>query len=67
MAELCCLVCDRVVGEAERAAAFRPAYFEDVCICPDCLAGERDGYTHAAHTSRQQPKSSNETQHPNER
>jgi hypothetical protein len=42
--ELTCLVCDRPVTELERQAAYRPASFEDVCVCPRCLAGEREGY-----------------------
>ena len=42
-AELTCLVCDRVVDPAE-TDRYTLAYFSDVCICRDCLVGERDGY-----------------------
>ena len=54
VAALTCLVCDRPVAELERQAVYRPAYFEDVCVCPRCLAGEREGYGSNADSVREQ-------------
>jgi hypothetical protein len=49
-----CLVCDRVVGPAEVARSHRPQHFDDVVICPECVAGERDGYDENAEAVRRQ-------------
>ena len=52
-AALSCLVCDRAVDRSE-PETYHPRYFADLCICRDCLAGERDGYPENAEHVRQQ-------------
>jgi hypothetical protein len=49
-----CLVCDRTVSPEEAARSHRPRHFDDVVICPDCVAGERDGYGENAAAVRRQ-------------
>lgn len=39
-----CVLCDRVVSEADQRAAYSMPNFDDVVICPTCLAGEHDGH-----------------------
>ena len=52
-APLTCFVCDRAVAPTD-PEIFRPPRFDDVCICRDCLAGERDGYGANAENVRRQ-------------
>ena len=52
-AALSCLVCDRAVDRNE-PDTYHPRYFADLCICRDCLAGERQGYPQNADPVRQQ-------------
>lgn len=51
MERLSCLVCDRTVPPG---GAHRPAYFDDVCICRECLDAQRDGHGRNAERVRQQ-------------
>ena len=50
---LTCFVCDRAADPSD-PEIFRPPRFDDVCICRDCLAGEREGYGANAESVRRQ-------------
>ena len=54
MDAITCLVCDRVVSAEDAARSHRPRHFDDVVICPECVAGERDGYGENAESVRRQ-------------
>ena len=54
MDPITCLVCDRTVSIEEAARSHRPRHFDDVVICPECVAGERDGYGENAASVRRQ-------------
>ena len=54
MDPITCLVCDRVVPPEDVDRSHRPRHFADVVICPECVAGERDGYGENAESVRRQ-------------
>ncbi len=54
MEAITCLVCDRVVSPQDVSRSHRPRYFDDTVICPECVAGERDGYGENAEAVRRQ-------------
>ncbi len=41
---LVCITCNRTYPRAERAAYESLRYFENYCICTDCLKKERVGW-----------------------
>jgi hypothetical protein len=54
MDAITCLVCDRVVRPEEVSRSHRPRHFDDTVICPECMAGERDGYGENAEVVKRQ-------------
>ncbi|MGH7267900.1 MAG: hypothetical protein ACREMB_24045 [Candidatus Rokuibacteriota bacterium] len=54
MEPITCLVCDRVISPEEASRSHRPRYFDDAVICPECVAGERDGYGENAEVVQRQ-------------